>query len=257
MRTFTKREMKSLLEEVGAAITNSKDNPLVLEKVQEFGYIAETFTAAEELRKEAERLYLEKGPKAGQKISLSIQLRNKIEEIHQLFMIYEKMVRRDLKDDPALFSKFDLDGPRDYSISGKIKESKGFYKNCLDNEKVGEFVIRYGLTSEKLQAHLDEIEEIEKDTTVRALLVSDAEKTTEDRNKVFQQLNNWWQNYKMVLKYVYRDDPQQLEAFRLKGYSLGYKPAGSGGSGSEEPQDAQPVEEEPGTSPAEESQVQT
>jgi hypothetical protein len=252
MQRFTMKEMKSLLDEVGTAINNSKDNPLVLEKVQEFGYTPETFTATEELRKEAERLYLEKGPKAGQKISLSIQLRNKIDEIHQLFMIYEKMVRRDLKDDPALFREFDLDGPRDYSISGKIKESKGFYKNCRDNEKVGTFVTRYGLTPEKLQAHLDEIEEIEKDTTVRAILISDAEKTTEDRNKVFLQLNNWWQNYKMVLKYVFRDDPQQLEAFRLKGYSLGYRPKRGGSDEGEEPQDTQPVEE-PGTPPADES----
>ena len=123
MRRFSRKEMKSLLDDVGTGIKNSKDNPLVLEKVQEFGFTMENFTSTEELRKQAERLFLEKGPKAGQKISLSIQLREQIDEIHQLFMIYEKMVRRDLKDDPALFSEFDLDGTRDYSISGKIKES--------------------------------------------------------------------------------------------------------------------------------------
>lgn len=256
MRRFSKKEMKSLLDEVGTGIENSKDNPLVLEKVQEFGYTLEIFTSAEELRKEAERLYLEKGPKAGQKISLSIQLREQIDEIHQLFMIYEKMVRRDLKDDPALFSEFDLDGSRDYSISGKIKESKGFYKNCQDNEKLGTFVTRYGLTPEKLQSHLDEIEEIEKDTTVRAILVRDAEKTTEDRNKVFRQLNDWWINYQTVLLYVFRDDPQQLEAFKIKGYSEGYKPKRGDSEEGEEPQGTQPVEE-PTVSPAEEPQSQT
>ncbi|NIM10732.1 MAG: hypothetical protein GTO45_02050, partial [Candidatus Aminicenantes bacterium] len=52
-----------------------------------------------------------------------------------------------------------------------------------------------------------------------------------------------------VLLYVFRDDPQQLEAFKLKGYSLGYKPASSSGSGEEEPQDGQPAEE-PAASPA-------
>jgi len=47
-----------------------------------------------------------------------------------------------------------------------------------------------------------------------------------------------------------------LEAFKLKGYSLGYKPAGSSGSGEEEPQDGQPAEE-PAAPPAEEPQSQT
>ena len=73
MRRFTKAQMKSLLEEVEAGIKNSKDNSMVLEKVQEFGYTPQTFTDAENLRQEAEGLYLATGPRAGQKISLSIQ----------------------------------------------------------------------------------------------------------------------------------------------------------------------------------------
>jgi hypothetical protein len=256
MRIFTRKEMKRLIDEVGAGIENSQNNPLVLGKVQGFGFTPENFTATEAIRLEAERLYLTKGPKAGQKISLSIQLREEIEQIHSIFMVYEKMLRRDLKDDPALFSEFSLSGRRDYSISGKIKEPKGFYLNCQDNEKVGAYVTKYGLTPEAIQTHLDRIADLEKNKTVQAVLVKESEKTTEDRNKIFLQLNNWWNNYKTVLLHVFKDDPQQLEALRIKGYSLNYKPKRGGSDEGEEPQGAEPVEE-PAEPPAEEPQGQT
>jgi hypothetical protein len=180
MRTFTKREMKGLLEEVGTAIKNSKDNPLVLEKIQEFGYTAESLAAAEALHKEAEALYLDKGPKSGRKISLSIQLRKKIDDIHNHYMVYVKILRIGLSDDPGLLKEFQLVDERDFTVSGKVIEPKEFYKNCLESNKLAEVVVNYGLTPEKLQAHLDSIAEVEKDRSFRALLVSEAEKTTED-----------------------------------------------------------------------------
>ncbi len=72
-------------------------------------------------------------------------------------------------------------------------------------------------------------------------MVKEAEKTTEDRNKVFRKLNAWWQNYKLVLLFVYKDDPQQLEAFGIKGYSEGYKPKPKEkNTGTEEPNPDQP-----------------
>lgn len=257
MRVFSKKEMTQLFEESGIGIKNSKDDPVVLGRVQEFGYTAENLAAAEALHTEAETLYLEKGPKSGKKINLSIQLKKKIENIHRHYMVYVKILRINLAEDPGLLKEFQLVDERDFSVSGKIMEPKEFYKNCLESNKLAEVVVNYGLTAEKLQAHLDSIAEVEQDKSFRALLVRDAEKTTEDRNKAVYKLYTWWRSYKTVLLYVFKDDPQQLEAFKLKGYSLGYKPAGSSSSGSEEPQgqDTEPVEE-PAAPPAEEPQNQ-
>ncbi|MCP5106893.1 MAG: hypothetical protein GY950_26145, partial [bacterium] len=71
MRKLSKIQMKKLFEESAIGIENSKDDPLVIEKVSEFGYTAEALLDAEALYKEAEKLYMEQGPKAGQKVSLS------------------------------------------------------------------------------------------------------------------------------------------------------------------------------------------
>jgi hypothetical protein len=89
---------------------------------------------------------------------------------------------------------------------------------------------------------------VENDKNYRAILVKDAEKTTEDRNKVILKLYNWWMNYKSVLIYVFKDDRQQLEAFKIKGYSIGYVPRKSS-SGEEEPTEP-PAPPTPTTTPA-------
>jgi len=224
MRVFTKKQMKQLLDESGIGIENSRDNPVVLEKVSPFGITPENFTNAENLYKRAETLFLEKGPKTGRKIALTMEVRIEIDEIHDEFMIFAKMLRRDLRHDIPLYKMFNLNVPRDYTIVGKIMEPKGFYTNCLADKKIGPVAGNYGLTPESLQAKLDRITAVEKDKSVRALMVKDSEKATEERNQVFVQLNDWWQNYRLVLIYVYRDDPQQLEAFKITAYSEGYKP---------------------------------
>lgn len=224
MRTFTKKQMKRVLDATSTAIENSRKNPTVMELIGDFGYTEEALQAAGELRKKAEELYLGKGPKTGKKISINIQLREKINQIHRLFMVYEKMVRRDLKVNPALFREFDLSGGRDYTFSGKIKEAKGFYENLLKNEEIASFVLKYGLAQEKIQSHLTAIADIEKSRQYKALVIKESEKATQERDEVFQQLNDWWLNYKTVLIHVFTDDPQQLEAFEIKAYTPGYAP---------------------------------
>ncbi|MCP5108191.1 MAG: hypothetical protein GY950_32695 [bacterium] len=231
MRKLSTVQMKKLFEESAIAIDNSKDNPLVLDKVSEFGYTAEALLDAEVLYKQAEKLYLEKGPKAGQKVSLSIQVKEKIDKVHLRYMLYVKIIRRDQRENERLLRELQLLGDRDTSVYGKIKEPKEFYKNCSDHAKLTTAVSKYGLSVEIMQAQKDMITDIEKDKSYRAILIKEAEKTTEDRNKVILQLYDWWLSYREVLKYVFKDDPQQLEAFNIKGYSDGYKPKSTAGTG--------------------------
>ena len=217
--------MKELLENVRVAIKNSLKNADVLEKVLEFGITGESFTTAEELLKTSESLYMEKGPRAGQKLGLSIQVRDRINKIHDDFMIYVKLIRTDLKRDPALFSEFNLSGRRDSTFTGKVKEPKTFYQNCLDNEKVGNYVAaKHGLTQAKIQGLMAEIAELENELEKRATLIKDAEQATQKRNEAFRELSDWWINYRRILAYVFRDDPQRLEEFNITAYSEGYKP---------------------------------
>jgi len=251
MTVLTNTQMKELFEQAGIGIANSKDNPLLLDSVRDFGYTQESLLEAEALYKEAENLYLTQGPKKGRKINLSIQLRDKIDEIHRVYMTYVRVLRRDLYDDPGLLKELLLVEAWDFTFSGKLKESKEFYKNCMDNHggKLGEVVLKYGLSLERLQTHLDSITDVELDRNFRASMVMDSEKTTEDRNKVIYRLYTWWRNYRDVLVYVFRKDPQQLEAFKITGYSMGYKPASKSANGGEAPETPEPSEPPTGETP--------
>ncbi len=253
MRIFLKAEMKELFDEASAGIANSKDNPMVLEKVATFGYTWDSLVAAETDYTTAESLYLQKAPKVGLKLSLSLQLMKKINDIHQLYRLYVKMLRRDLREDIGLMHELQLLGERDYTVTGKIKEAKAFYNNCLDNQKLLPVVAKVGLNSETLQTQLTKIAEVENDKNFRAILVKDAEKTTEDRTKVILKLYDWWMNYKSVLIYIFKDDRQQLEAFKIKGYSINYVPRKSSDNEEQPPEPPAP----PAPTTILNSQVQT
>ncbi|MDQ1349875.1 MAG: hypothetical protein QG657_176 [Acidobacteriota bacterium] len=248
MRRFSKAEMKELFDEASAGIANSIDNQMVLEKVAGFGYTRDSLVEAGTTYSEAETLYLQKAPKVGLKLSLSIQVRNKIDNIYELYMLYVNMLRRDHRENIGLLHELLLLGERDHTVLGKIKDAKAFYKNCLDHPKLQPIVVKVGLTVEMLQTQMAKITEVENDKNYRAILVKEAEKTTEDRNKVILKLYNWWMNYKSVLIYVFKDDQQQLEAFKIKGYSIGYVPK-KNSSDEEEP--TEPAEPPAPPAPAE------
>lgn len=241
MRRLTTAQMKRLFDEASAGIVNSKNNPMVMEKVSYFGYNPDTFTTAEKIYADAEALYLQKGPKIGVKISLSIQLKKKINEINERYMLYVKLLRRELREDNGLLNEFQLLGERDHSFIGMVKEPKEFYKNCLDHQKLLTIVGQFGLNNETLQAQMTKIIEVESDKSYRALLVKEAEKTTEDRNKAILKLYDWWHNYKAVLIHCFKDDRQQLEAFMIKGYSIDYVPRSKSNNEDETPIPPAPV----------------
>jgi hypothetical protein len=221
---ITNKEMKELLENARIGIENSLKNPDVLDKVKEFAVTADSLSKAQELLRKTESFYMIKGPRLGQKISMSFQVRGKVYRIKKSFIVYVKMIRTDLKRDPGFFSEFNLSGTRDTSLSGKIKEPKTFYQNCLDNAKIGNYVIKYGLTREKIESHLAEIADAEKELEKRASMIKDAEQTTQQRNDVFRELSDWWTNYRRILVHVFQDDRQRLEEFNITAYSEGYKP---------------------------------
>jgi hypothetical protein len=158
------------------------------------------------------------------------------------------MLKREHREDTGLLHELQLLGERDYTLTGKIKEAKAFYKNCLDHPKLLPIVAKVGLTTEMLQLQMTKIAEVENDKNYRAILVKEAEKTTEDRNKVILKLYDWWMNYKAVLIYVFKDDQQQLEAFKIKGYSIGYVPRKSSSDEEETPEPPEPPA--PTTTPA-------
>ena len=224
MRVFTRSKMRNILYEADIYLKNSIGKQMVLEKVKPFNYDEEALNAGQEIYIEAERLYLESVPIRGKKVNFGGIVKKRVNNCHKIFMIHVKKLRRELADDQGLLREFGVYGPRDFSYKGKIKEAKEFYKNCLENETIGTVAGSYGLPKEKLEEYMNEIAEIESDEAYKAIVIKESEKTTDELHKAMLKLYNWCKNYKDVLVFVFQDDRQQLEAFKIPAYSEGYDP---------------------------------
>ena len=222
MSISVKRIIK-LHKDAGTAIGNLIDNTPVLEKIQEYGFVNDNLVEKQTLLQDMEKLMRETETKAGEKTAFYMRLTEKIEEIHKICMLHILYLRRDLKDKPDLLKEYQLNGKREQTTLGKLRDAKKFFENCKDITGLGEQVQNYGLTPEKLTDILGEIALLEQEAKQWAILKKDAEKATEERNKVFKELNTFWMKLKATLTHVFRDDLQQLEAFSITAYSEGYK----------------------------------
>ena len=253
MARTTNKTMSATVKDARTGIANSASNPEVMTRLNHFGITVEELNEKELERQVIDQLLTVGVPKRTKSSGFSVLLSGRIKEVTGLSSLYMKVFKRDSNDNLAILKEMNLDKAMAKKPSGKVSEAKVFYTNCLGSEKLTAYVAGFGLTPEIMQAELQKIDSIEADDQYRAQLVSDSQHTTDHRNKLFSQFNNWWINFKTILKYVFRDDPQKLEAFKILAYSEGYKPKRKSKTktketpGNEEPPTVEPpaVEEPP------------
>ena len=212
-----------ILQNSKQGFENSLSNETVLGKVSNLGFNRERLEKDLVLNQNADKLFRSKGQKTSTKLSLNFQFSKKLRENTDNFITYRKILRKAFWQDPVTIVELQLNTDFSRTIPGKIEKMKEFYEMILNKEHLLEKVNVYGLTKEKIDSELKSINEIEKDALEKGLVKMEKEKTTQDRDKIFQELVNEWGLYREVLKACfYKEDPQFLEGFGIRVPTAGF-----------------------------------
>jgi hypothetical protein len=96
-------------------------------------------------------------------------------------------------------------------MDGKIDQATRFYEALLADERLVKAMNRFRISREELQEGRALVEQVKILMGKRMAEAGEAEQSTQDRNQVFNDLDDWWDDFIAVMKIELEDKPQLLE----------------------------------------------
>ncbi|WP_347838042.1 hypothetical protein [uncultured Draconibacterium sp.] len=207
----SKMNAEEILFQSGLRINNSKSDPKVLNAVSPFGYTAEKFNEGTTLLADATTLYETQKQEYGEVDAAQANYESQRTEAHDDYMTMLAICKIAFKKDVKAISTLDLSGRRATTLSGWLKQTRGFYRAILANEEWKAALAGFGQTEEKLQAQLANVEGVATASETKKREMGDAQNATQQRDEKLEELSEWVNDYEVIARIALADKPQLLE----------------------------------------------
>jgi hypothetical protein len=207
----TKLTMEERLLAADVAISNSLVDEVIMERLSFLGYDANRLKIGLELLKRVKELYNEQKKEYGEQFKASEAMYKAWEATSILYRQYSTLARVLFKNDIGTLSKLGLDKDQSKKLSDWVAQANQFYTNAINTRDIQEKMTEYTVTAERLQAALEDVNQLLNYEKNQEKEKSEAQKATEDRNKAFSDLDEYMSDLLQLAKVMLYDKPQLLE----------------------------------------------
>jgi hypothetical protein len=181
-----------------------------------FGYPEERIREGERLWNKANELMVIQVNLYGNLYAATDEQEKFLEETYSQYMVVVKVTRVVLKKQPDMLARLGVTGKRPRSLSGWLRSGRILYTNLLETPEALKAVNTLGgITAERLQEGLQNITKIE-DLHIKQLgEKSSAQQATQERDKAFDELCDWYSDFRAIARIALYDNPQLLEALGI------------------------------------------
>ena len=210
-----KRDLATKLHSIENGILGAANSPEILEKLLPFGYTPEKIAQGVTLLNNAKRLTAVQVGNYGDQYSATGEVDRVWAEKYAMYIVTVKVARVAFKDRPDLQAKFRITGRRSRSLSGWLNDARIMYANILDSHEAMSILAQFGYSADKLAGERDAIEQVEALHSKRLAEKSEAQQGTVERDKAFDELCNWYSDFRAIARVAIYDAPQLLETMGI------------------------------------------
>ncbi|KOH43876.1 hypothetical protein [Sunxiuqinia dokdonensis] len=197
-------------------LTNATD-PEILEATQNFNYDTERIAEGTVLLQQAQQLNIKQEKEYGEQYSATTVLDNAIDEFNDsTYMPHIRLARKLFATDNGILSMLDVNGRRRWRYEEYISQARTFYNNALSTPQVLSKFAMVNITTETLQASLDQLNNLDLLRAAQKNESGEAQQATDDRDRAMDEINEWMSLYYTVAKIALADKPQLLEKLGVK-----------------------------------------
>ncbi|NIM84366.1 MAG: hypothetical protein GTN82_39000, partial [Candidatus Aminicenantes bacterium] len=194
-------------------IENIKSNESVKTSLFGSGYEESLFNSGETMYTEVKDIIAERIKKNKLKLQASRKVRKLSGQCFEMLAEHREFARKVFKDNEELLSALGVSQPLKRRFTGKIEQGIQFYTTAIEYTDVQEGLAPLGITLVKLQQGFDLVKELSKANAEQEEKKGEVQVLTARRNKKLEELYAWASNLILVLRVVYKDEPQTLEQF--------------------------------------------
>ncbi len=197
-------------------ILGALNNSEISQRMASYGYTPERIqNEGKMLWEKASRLTSEHVKKYGEQYASSAESGQTQSGVYGRYMVILKVARVAFKDNPALLKGLEAAGRRPKSFSGWLRSSRIFYANLLANADAVAILANFGITSEALTQELQEVTRTEEVYSKELESRAGAQQSTAERDQAFDELCNWYSDFRAIARIALYDKPQLLEALGI------------------------------------------
>jgi hypothetical protein len=203
------------LHSIENAISGALNSLEIQTKLSAYGYTPERIAAGKQLLDTVSLLMTAQVKKYGGQYAATDEQEKFLETTYAQYMVTVKVARVAFKKQPDILASLGVTGERPRSLSGWLRSARILYSNLPETPDALQVLAGFGYTAERLQKELHDVEEVERLHVKQLSEKSSAQKSTQQRDDAFDELCNWFSNFRAIARIALYDDPQLLEALDI------------------------------------------
>ena len=206
------QSMTGSMARIGLAINGTLDNPTILALVTPFGY------SEERIRKEGLEPYnktqveiLNFQKEYGEQYTAYEEMSVLRDKNYAIYMPMLKLCRVGLKNKAGALHSLRATGTRHRSITGFIDDARMLYNNLMSQPEFMAIMNNFGITNAAISEAKVQLEALEKAHIKYFKEKGEAQDQTVKRDKMYDELYDWYSDFRAVLRIALNDSEQMLE----------------------------------------------
>ncbi len=209
------QSIDSRLHQAQVAIDNALNNPAVLSALSDYGYTPARIQQGKKLYNQAAAAQLAQTVEAGEQLSASAAVNDTWTTARKSYIRFIKIARIAFKQDAGVVTQLALSGHRKRTLSGWMAQATQFYKNALASKAILTGFKEFGITQQKLQAGLAELNALEAANLLQEKEKGNAQNATKKRDAALDELQAWLSDFLAIAKIALEENPQLLEGLGI------------------------------------------
>jgi hypothetical protein len=208
------RTLAARLHDVEVGISGVQNNPDIQEQMSKFGYTPERIAEGKALLAEVRRGEALQAESYSNKYTTSDEFVALQSTCYSRYIITLKVVRVAFRTLPGRLQEVHATGERRRSLSGWLDDSRIMYDNLLTPAMLTEMA-KFGYTAERLQQEREGVEAIAALYGKRMQELGAAQQSTIERDRLVDQLCDWYSDFRAIARVALYDEPQWLEVLGI------------------------------------------
>lgn len=210
-----KRSIARRLDAAQLAIGGALANADIQGYLAEYGYDLTRLQAGQALYQAALAAHHRQKLQYGNQHAATVEVNRLWRAAHADYTRYVKVARVALQDDHSAATQLALRGRRKRPLSSWLLQAQQFYENALTDQAILAQLAGFGITRDKLEAGLAQVEAVEAANLLQENARGEAQDATQVRDAALKALEAWLNDFMAIARVALEPRPQLLEALGI------------------------------------------
>lgn len=211
MSTYTSLSIYERLYVSKETIAVVQNDPIIAEKLLEFGYTPDRIAIGESYHADAFNTTQQREDHFGNQL-LATKARNELfKKLSGQFTADRRIVREVLDKDRASFQQFGLNAQLESNYERRITQAQLFYQEVLATEWLLEQLqSQFNIDAALINQRIEQLQSLEEAMQAQQVQRAEAQLMTLRKREAMRKLDRWMATLLTVARRAFQDDPKQL-----------------------------------------------